>query len=90
MIFICHRPLLFRLAKKHDYRVVIMGHTHENKLDEDSMFLRENRVYANSGYWATEKPSYVRVTKESGTYTVALFEKKKGQFNIKQEESVRQ
>lgn len=69
-----------RLARKHDYNVVIMGHTHGGKIDEDRILFDRNRVYANAGYWATKKPSYIHVNKDNGNYAVTLFEKQDREF----------
>ncbi len=70
-----------KMAEKHDYKIVILGHTHSKEVDEDGGWLWfENRVYANSGTWVTSNPSYVRIVKGENGSEVSLFYKNDNQF----------
>ena len=51
-----------RLCRKRDYKVVVLGHTHEWALEMDAHPFREY-VYANTGYWCTPRPTFVEVDK---------------------------
>lgn len=77
-----------RLARRHDYRVVVMGHTHDSKVDEDRIMVKEDSIYANPGYWATSKPSFVHIEKDKRNYTVSLIEKYRSEFKLKKKASV--
>lgn len=77
-----------RLARRHDYRVVVMGHTHDSGIDEDRVLVNEDRIYANSGFWATDKPSYVHIEKAQRQYTVSLYEKHRSTFKLQKKASV--
>ncbi len=74
-----------KLSKKHDYRVVVFGHTHYEEIDEDKLFLRHNRIYANSGCWIKDNPSYVHITKKSGQYITRLMQKEGDEFILKEQ-----
>jgi len=66
-----------RISSRSDYKVVVMGHTHDCLVDKDSLFQARDSIYANSGFWATDQPSYIKVLKEEGKYEVSLIQKTK-------------
>ncbi len=39
-----------QLSEQHNYKVVVLGHTHTAKIDKDSLLVKD-RVYVNSGNW---------------------------------------
>jgi len=39
-----------RLATSRGYRVVVLGHSHQAKMDKDQWFVADDRIYANAGY----------------------------------------
>jgi UDP-2,3-diacylglucosamine pyrophosphatase LpxH len=51
-----------RLCQKHDFNVVIFGHTHNAMIDKD-YFLVEDRIYANTGSWCKDKAYCVEIDK---------------------------
>jgi UDP-2,3-diacylglucosamine pyrophosphatase LpxH len=51
-----------RLCKKYDFNVVVFGHTHNALLDKD-WFLKEDRIYANTGCWCKRNAHSVEVDK---------------------------
>jgi len=55
-----------RLCKKNGINLIIFGHSHDWKLDKDSLFV-EDRIYANCGTWCDEsKPcTYVETQKDT-------------------------
>ena len=72
-----------RLSRKHDYKVVVMGHSHSAEIDKDGFeFFNNESVYANAGYWTSSKPSYVKIVKDKG-YKVFLYKKNKNGFKSK-------
>lgn len=69
-----------RLSKRHDYKVVVLGHTHDSQLDEDLVVFDEDRIYANSGYWCTDEPTMVEVDKRpDGQQDVRLWKFRDGE-----------
>ncbi len=60
-----------RLCKKQGYRVVVLGHTHNAKIDKDWLFTPD-RAYANAGYWCNEEPTYIEVDKKRDEFVVKL------------------
>jgi len=72
-----------RLSQKHDYKIVVMGHSHSSEIDKDGFkFLDNNSIYANAGHWTTSKPSYIKIVKDKG-YKVSLYKKNKEGFKVK-------
>jgi len=71
-----------RLSQKHDYKVVVMGHSHSSEIDKDGFeFFNNESVYANAGHWSTLKPSYVKIVKEKNkNYEVFLYKRCKKYF----------
>lgn len=66
-----------RLCRQSDYRVVVMGHTHDSHFDVDDMRWRGGgkRLYVNSGYWCpnpADRPYFVSVEKQPGQLLTAL------------------
>jgi UDP-2,3-diacylglucosamine pyrophosphatase LpxH len=51
-----------RLCQRHDYNVVVFGHTHNATIDKD-FFLVEDRIYANSGSWCKKNAYAVEINK---------------------------
>jgi UDP-2,3-diacylglucosamine pyrophosphatase LpxH len=49
-----------RLSEKHGHKVVVLGHTHDAKIDKDSLFVQD-RVYVNSGSWCGKEAHCVVV-----------------------------
>ena len=62
------------LCKRNGYRVVVFGHTHRAKIDNDSFLLRENRIHANCGAWCEDKAHFVEIDKTSASVEVVLHE----------------
>ena len=58
-----------RECKKREYNSVIFGHTHESEYYKDSF-----RIYANTGNWCCDKPTYVVVDKDNGKTKVSLYQ----------------
>lgn len=78
-----------RLCKTKDFKVVILGHTHSAMLDEDKLFVKGNRIYANSGYWCTDEPSFVEVDKpKDKKMTVRLMKYKNNKFSCSDEAKI--
>ena len=64
-----------RLCKKKDFRIVVLGHTHDSDLDRDGWFATSQTIYANSGYWCPkpgENAHFVEVDKRVGEFRVAV------------------
>ena len=74
-----------RLSRKHDYKVIVMGHSHSAEMDKDGFdFFNNESVYANVGHWTSSKPSYVKIIKVKGKeYKVSLYKKNKDGFKPK-------
>jgi len=49
-----------RLSEQHGHKVVVFGHTHNAKIDKDSLFVKD-RVYVNSGSWCGKEAHCVVV-----------------------------
>lgn len=65
-----------READKRDYRVVVLGHTHDHDFDEDGWCERNQRIYANSGYWCPkggDAAHFVQVEKGPRTIDVGIY-----------------
>jgi UDP-2,3-diacylglucosamine pyrophosphatase LpxH len=61
-----------RQSQKHGYKVVVFGHTHNAKIDKDSIFVKD-RVYVNSGNWCGKVAHCVVVEPgENGKTAVSL------------------
>ncbi len=84
-----------RMSSRGDYKVIVMGHSHECLVDRDSLLQSTDTIYANSGFWATKQPSYIHILKDKGSYEVSLFEKtkktktKKSKFIRKEKEKIK-
>lgn len=70
-----------RLCRKEGYKVVIMGHTHKPLLDRDTPFFGQDRVYANSGRWCTDNPTFIDVNKTQDI-KITLFQVQKNIENL--------
>lgn len=71
-----------REAERRDYRVVVLGHTHDHDFDEDGWRERNQRIYANSGYWCPrggESAHFVEVDKSARKIEVGVFRLDQGQ-----------
>jgi UDP-2,3-diacylglucosamine pyrophosphatase LpxH len=53
-----------RLCRKHDYKVVVFGHTHNALLDKD-FFLVKDRIYANTGSFCKDNAYCVEIDKSN-------------------------
>ena len=53
--------------------MVVFGHTHKSELDKD-WFLSTDRLYANTGYWCSDSPTFVEVDKCDDGYKVIVSE----------------
>ncbi len=49
-----------RLCKQYGHKVVVFGHTHDAKIDKDSLLVKD-RVYVNSGNWCGKEAHCVVV-----------------------------
>jgi UDP-2,3-diacylglucosamine pyrophosphatase LpxH len=49
-----------RLSQQHGHKVVVLGHTHDAKIDKDSLFVKD-RIYVNSGNWCGKEAHCVVV-----------------------------
>jgi UDP-2,3-diacylglucosamine pyrophosphatase LpxH len=49
-----------RLCHENQYKVVVFGHTHNNYMDKDWLFV-DDRIYANTGSWCIEEANCVEV-----------------------------
>ncbi len=64
-----------RLSTSRGYKVVVLGHSHQAKLDKDQWFVAEDRVYANAGYMCPsdgDDANFVEVDKGAGGLAVSL------------------
>jgi UDP-2,3-diacylglucosamine pyrophosphatase LpxH len=59
-----------QLSERHGHKVVVFGHTHEGKIDKDSLFVKD-RVYVNSGCWCGKEAYCVVVEPGDGGKTAA-------------------
>jgi UDP-2,3-diacylglucosamine pyrophosphatase LpxH len=53
-----------RLCQKHDYHVVVFGHTHNALIDKD-FFLFKDRIYANTGSFCKDNAYCVEIDKST-------------------------
>ena len=60
---------------KENYDIVIFGHTHEAKIER----FGEGKIYANTGSWVTDEPTFVEVTDNE----VCLYKWIKGRAELK-------
>ncbi|MBW2409442.1 MAG: metallophosphoesterase [Deltaproteobacteria bacterium] len=58
------------LSKELGHKVVVFGHTHEGKIDKDSLFVKD-RVYVNSGCWSGKEAHCAVVEPGKGGQTAA-------------------
>jgi UDP-2,3-diacylglucosamine pyrophosphatase LpxH len=63
-----------RICKWRDYKVVIMGHTHDKEFDPDPSLFGRGRIYANPGYWCGETSHFVLADKKNGSFEVSLIQ----------------
>lgn len=78
-----------RICKKKDFKVVIMGHTHDSEFDKDTPLFGKDRIYANSGYWCGETSHFVLVDKLNSSFEVSLIQvTEDNEFNTVKTESV--
>ena len=55
-----------RLCHKNQYKVVVFGHTHNNYMDKDWLFV-DDRIYANTGSWCIDEANCVEVDYRPGS-----------------------
>ena len=67
------------LCRSQGFKVVVLGHTHDEELDKESLFLKGSRGYANSGYWCCAAPSLVEVEKNPKCFMVRLHDWRNGE-----------
>jgi len=61
-----------RICKKRDFKVVVMGHTHDSEFDKDTPIFGKERIYINSGYWCGDTSHFVLADKLNGSFEVSL------------------
>jgi len=66
---------------KENYDIVIFGHTHEPKIER----IEEGKIYANTGSWVTDEPTFVEVTDTE----VCLYKWIKGRAELKDRTIIR-
>ena len=78
-----------KLCEKNDYKVVVLAHTHKAEMDKDKLFVSNDRIYANAGFWTTQKPTFIEVDKQKNKFVVALCKVKRdsaGKLKINRKE----
>lgn len=66
---------------KENYDIVIFAHTHEPKIER----IEEGKIYANTGSWVTDKPTFVKVSDTE----VCLYKWIKGKAELKDRTIIR-
>jgi UDP-2,3-diacylglucosamine pyrophosphatase LpxH len=62
-----------RLRAEHQCNVIILGHDHEAQLARTSSLHRGNGIYANTGRWCSNEPTFVEVEEQGCQHVVRLW-----------------